>query len=181
MEETKASETKAPKVKIEATAELPEEEPRDEVLADAQVEEGVEEKAASEQVAGEAEEAGAAVAVDEGGADDVPADAAPDAASEPESAPEPAEAPAAPAPVASVPAATRGFSAWLTLNFPGYEHTALGAFTGLVLALLVFAIGVWRVVFIAAMITGGAVIGSFFDGESGIRRAIRRMLGGNKG
>lgn len=181
MEETKASETKAPKVKIEATAELPEEELRDEVLADAQVEEGVEENATSEEVAGEAEEAGAAVAVDEGGADDVPADAAPDAASEPEPAPEPAEAPAVPAPVASVPAATRGFSAWLTLNFPGYEHTALGAFTGLVLALLVFAIGVWRVVFIAAMVTGGAVIGSFFDGESGIRRAIRRLLGGNKG
>ena len=95
--------------------------------------------------------------------------------------PAPAEAPVAPAPVATVPAATRGFSAWLTLNFPGHEHTALGAFTGLVLALLVFAIGVWRVVFIAAMVTGGAVIGSFFDGESGIRRAIRRLLGGSKG
>lgn len=170
-------ETKAPKVKIEATAELPEEEPQVEVAAEPLVGEDAEEKAASEEVAAEGEEAGAADAEPEDSADDVAADGASDG--DPDAAP--AEAPVAPAPVATVPAATRGFSAWLTVNFPGHEHTALGAFTGLVLALLVFAIGVWRVVFIAAMVTGGAVIGSFFDGESGVRRVIRRLLGGNKG
>lgn len=107
-----------------------------------------------------------------------PAEQAPETeAADPDPAdPEPSLAanPPVRAPQAVVPAAQRGFSAWMTMNFPGHEHAVLGGFAGLLVALLVFGIGAARTAFMLAMITIGVAYGQHLDGDARIVRALRR-------
>ncbi|MBR1829019.1 MAG: DUF2273 domain-containing protein [Atopobiaceae bacterium] len=162
-------ETKAPKVKIDQTPE-PEAE---EVLTPGGAAEAEEALASDEAVSSEeaAEEAVAAAEEELADAADAEADVNADAAANKAEVIQPAGA--------SAPAA-RGFSAWLTLNFPGHEHAVLGGFCGLTVALLVFAIGVARVLFMLVCITIGVLIGQYLDGDNRIVRVIRRLLGGDQ-
>lgn len=170
-------ETKAPKITIDQTPE-PE---MDEVLvsADAPVEEKADVEA-SAQDAAEVAEGTSASAAEEAPEEDPASgeEAAGEEAAGEEPAADKAEAIQAATPAA--PAEARGFSAWLTLNFPGHEHAVLGGVCGLAIALLVFAIGVARVLFMLVCITIGVLIGQYLDGDDRIVRVIRSLLGGDQ-
>ena len=170
-------ETKAPKITIDQTPEPEMDEVLVSVDAPATVDEP-EEKAdveASAQDAGEVTEGTPASATEEAPEED---SAAGEEAAGEEPAADKADAIQAATPAA--PAEARGFSAWLTINFPGHEHAVLGGVCGLAIALLVFAIGVARVLFMLVCITIGVLIGQYLDGDDRIVRVIRSLLGGDQ-
>lgn len=88
---------------------------------------------------------------------------------------EPKEEPKAePAPAPAV----SPWMAWLSRNFPGHEHAAMGGICGLVIALLLFVIGVWRTLLIALLMGIGVAVGLYVDGDERMVAALRSLLGG---
>ena len=94
-----------------------------------------------------------------------------DAQSAPASSPQPA---AGPAPTSA--GAAKGISAWVKRTFPGHEHAFWGAVIGLIIALLVFAIGFLQTLFIVLLICLGAAVGQFIDGGSSMEELIQRIM-----
>lgn len=80
--------------------------------------------------------------------------------------------------------ATTGASsirAWLSTHIRGHEHMVIGALCGLLIVLLVFAVGLLRALFVVVMIGGGAAIGQTFDGDSRIIDFIKQVLSERRG
>jgi uncharacterized membrane protein len=57
----------------------------------------------------------------------------------------------------------------------------MGAILALVLAGLVFAIGIVRVLFICLLVVVGIAVGQMFDGDPKIIRAIRELFSNDQG
>ncbi|MBS7158459.1 MAG: DUF2273 domain-containing protein [Collinsella sp.] len=55
----------------------------------------------------------------------------------------------------------------------------MGAFTGLVVAILILWLGLWSTIVITAFVAIGAIVGQVRDGDNGIVNFFRRLLGGN--
>jgi uncharacterized membrane protein len=72
--------------------------------------------------------------------------------------------------------AAKGISAWVKRTFPGHEHAFWGAVIGLIIALLVFAIGFLQTLFIVLLVCLGAAVGQFIDGGSSMEELIQRIM-----
>lgn len=68
------------------------------------------------------------------------------------------------------------FKEWVHKTFPGHENAFYGAIIALVVALLVFIIGVWRSLLLVALVVVGIAIGQAFDGDPKIINAIRGLF-----
>ena len=95
------------------------------------------------------------------------------AASTRQSAPEPAPEPAAPA---QRPCAFTRASRWLDETFPNSRNAVLGGACGLVVALLLFTIGVLKTLVIAILVVVGIACGQYLDGEPKIVRFIQNLM-----
>lgn len=82
----------------------------------------------------------------------------------------------APAAEASALGAMRSLPGWVKRTFPGHERAVYGALLGLVLALLIFAIGIGRALVIALFVAIGALIGQCLDGDTRIVNALRKLF-----
>lgn len=76
----------------------------------------------------------------------------------------------------SVATMRRSFTGWVKQTFPGHEHAFYGALVALVLALLVFAIGIVRVLFICVLVVLGVAVGQILDGDPKIIRAVQELF-----
>lgn len=65
---------------------------------------------------------------------------------------------------------------WVHRTFAGHEHAFWGGVVALVIVLLVFAIGFWRVLFIALAVLVGVAIGQLLDGDPKLINAVRSLL-----
>ena len=70
--------------------------------------------------------------------------------------------------------ATAGGSA---ANFPGHENAVFGGICGLVVAVLVFAIGFLRTLFVLLCVLVGVAIGQYLDGNPIVVKAVRKFFG----
>ena len=70
----------------------------------------------------------------------------------------------------------QGVSAWVGKTFPGNEHAVLGGLAGFVVALLVFVVGFWRALFVAALVLAGVALGQYLDGDPKIVNLIKSLF-----
>lgn len=68
------------------------------------------------------------------------------------------------------------FSGWLTKSFPGHENAFLGGVCGLVVAILIAAIGFWWTLLVALLVLIGVAIGQQADGDPKIIRAVSKFF-----
>ena len=87
-------------------------------------------------------------------------------AAQPASGPEPA----------AQPGAFARASHWLDETFPNSRNAVLGGVTGLVVALLLFTIGVLKTLVIAILVVVGIACGQYLDGEPKIVRFIQNLM-----
>lgn len=66
---------------------------------------------------------------------------------------------------------------WLSRQFPGHEHAALGCVAGLAFALVVLFVGIPQAVFIAFCMAVGTCVGMYFDGDRRLNRAVKELRG----
>ena len=97
-------------------------------------------------------------------------------ATESASGTEPATQPASgPEPAAQSGVLARA-SRWLDATFPNSRNAVLGGVTGLVVALLLFTIGVLKTLVIAILVVVGIACGQYLDGEPKIVRFIQNLM-----
>lgn len=65
---------------------------------------------------------------------------------------------------------------WVARAVAGHEHAALGGLVGLVVAILVFVIGFWEMLFVSLLVVAGVSLGQYLDGDPKIVNLIRRLL-----
>jgi|GEM_PF-1146316 len=70
----------------------------------------------------------------------------------------------------------RAASGWVHRTFPGNEHAFWGGVIALVVAVLVFVIGLPRMLFICLLVVVGVAIGQIADGDPKIIRAITSLF-----
>lgn len=70
---------------------------------------------------------------------------------------------------------------WVRKTFPGHEHAFWGGVLALFIALLVFMIGLWRVLFIGIVVVIGVAVGQVLDGDPKLVNAIRNLLDSERG
>lgn len=97
-------------------------------------------------------------------------------AAEPASGPEPAAQPASGPEPAAQPGAFARASHWLDETFPNSRNAVLGGVTGLVVALLLFTIGVLKTLAIAILVVVGIACGQYLDGAPKIVRFIQNLM-----
>lgn len=94
----------------------------------------------------------------------------------PASGTEPAAQPASGPEPAAQPGAFARASHWLDETFPNSRNAVLGGVTGLVVALLLFTIGVLKTLVIAILVVVGIACGQYLDGEPKIVRFIQNLM-----
>lgn len=67
--------------------------------------------------------------------------------------------------------------AWFHKTFPGHENAVLCGFLGLIVAILLFAIGFWATLLVALCVTIGVAIGQMLDGDPKIISFFRGFMG----
>lgn len=97
-------------------------------------------------------------------------------AAESASGPEPAAQPASDPEPAAQPGVLARASHWLDETFPNSRNAVLGGVTGLVVALLLFTIGVLKTLVIAILVVVGIACGQYLDGEPKIVRFIQNLM-----
>ena len=65
---------------------------------------------------------------------------------------------------------------WVSRTFPGNENAFWGAVVGLVAAIMLFVIGVGRLLAIAIFVVCGVAVGQALDGDPKIARAVQRLV-----
>jgi len=70
----------------------------------------------------------------------------------------------------------RSISDWVHRRFPGHEHAFWGGVIALVIALLVFIIGLPRMLLICLLVVVGVALGQVVDGDPKIIRAIANLF-----
>lgn len=94
----------------------------------------------------------------------------------PASGTEPAARPASGTEPAAQPGVLARASRWLDETFPNSRNAVLGGVTGLVVALLLFTIGVLKTLVIAILVVVGIACGQYLDGEPKIVRFIQHLM-----
>lgn len=74
------------------------------------------------------------------------------------------------------PGAFARASRWLDETFPNGRNAVLGGVTGLVVALLLFAIGVLKTLVIAILVVVGVACGQYLDGDPKIVRFVQNLM-----
>lgn len=97
-------------------------------------------------------------------------------AAESASGPEPAAQPTSGPEPAAQPGAFARASHWLDETFPNSRNAVLGGVTGLVVALLLFTIGVLKTLAIAILVVVGIACGQYLDGDPKIVRFIQNLM-----
>ena len=97
-------------------------------------------------------------------------------AAEPASGPEPAAQPASGPEPAAQPGVLARASRWLDETFPNSRNAVLGGVAGLVVALLLFTIGVLKTLIIAILVVVGIACGQYLDGDPKIVRFIQNLM-----
>lgn len=97
-------------------------------------------------------------------------------AAESASGPKPAAQPANGPEPAAQPGAFARASHWLDEAFPNSRNAVLGGVTGLVVALLLFTIGVLKTLAIAILVVVGIACGQYLDGDPKIVRFIQNLM-----
>lgn len=97
-------------------------------------------------------------------------------AAESASGTEPAAQPASGPEPAAQPGAFARASHWLDETFPNSRNAVLGGVTGLVVALLLFTIGVLKTLAIAILVVVGIACGQYLDGDPKIVRFIQNLM-----
>lgn len=87
-----------------------------------------------------------------------------------EAAPQGSEAPAGP------DAAVRNVRQWLERTFPGNVNAVVFALVGFCVALLLFAIGLWRTLVLVVLVTAGVAFGQYLDGDAKIIRFLGTLF-----
>ena len=77
---------------------------------------------------------------------------------------------------AAQPGALARASRWLDETFPNSRNAVLGGVTGLVVALLLFTIGVLKTLVIAILVVVGIACGQYLDGDPKIVRFIQNLM-----
>ena len=95
---------------------------------------------------------------------------------QPASGSEPAAQPASGPEPAAQPGVLARASRWLDETFPNSRNAVLGGVTGLVVALLLFTIGVLKTLVIAILVVVGIACGQYLDGEPKIVRFIQNLM-----
>ena len=114
-------------------------------------------------------------AADAAGAQTSAAQSSGDAA-ESASGSEPAAQPASGPEPAAQPGVLARASRWLDETFPNSRNAVLGGACGLVVALLLFTIGVLNTLVIAILVVVGIACGQYLDGEPKIVRFIQNLM-----
>ena len=97
-------------------------------------------------------------------------------AAESASGPEPAAQQTSGPEPAAQPGAFARASHWLDETFPNSRNAVLGGVTGLVVALLLFTIGVLKTLAIAILVVVGIACGQYLDGDPKIVRFIQNLM-----
>lgn len=77
---------------------------------------------------------------------------------------------------AAQPGAFARASRWLDETFPNGRNAVLGGVTGLVVALLLFTIGVLKTLVIAVLVAVGVACGQYLDGDPKIVRFVQNLM-----
>ena len=67
-------------------------------------------------------------------------------------------------------------SAWVSRTFPGHENAFLGGVCGLIVAIVMAAIGFWRTLLLVLLVLIGVAIGQQADGDPKILRALGKIF-----
>jgi len=70
----------------------------------------------------------------------------------------------------------RGMRAWLKETFPGHEHAVIGGVIGLVAAILLFTIGIFKTLVIAVFVVLGVALGQYLDGDPRLIRTFMHLF-----
>lgn len=68
---------------------------------------------------------------------------------------------------------------WVSETFPGHENAFWGGVAGLVIALLVFVVGITKTLIVALLVVVGVAVGQLADGDPKIINALRRFFSNN--
>lgn len=66
--------------------------------------------------------------------------------------------------------------AWLAETFPNSRHAVLGGICGLIVALLLFTIGVLDTLIVAVCIACGVAVGQYLDGDPKLARIVQSLI-----
>lgn len=67
-------------------------------------------------------------------------------------------------------------SQWLDQTFPNSKNAVIGGLTGLVVALLLFSIGLLKTLVIAILVLVGVAAGQYLDGDPKLVKAIQNLM-----
>ncbi len=67
-------------------------------------------------------------------------------------------------------------ASWMQETFPKHKNTIAGGVCGLLLALLLFWIGLFKTVIIAVLVVAGVAAGQYLDGDPKIARAAKNLM-----
>lgn len=99
-----------------------------------------------------------------------------------EAAPQQPQVEAAPAPVeqgaggAKPEGSFARASQWLDQTFPNSKNAVIGGLAGLVVALLLFSIGLFKTLVIAILVLVGVAAGQYLDGDPKLVKAIQNLM-----
>ena len=71
--------------------------------------------------------------------------------------------------------------AWIERIAPGHVNAVLGGFAGLIVALMVFVVGLWQTLFVCALVVVGVAVGQYLDGDPKIVNMLRSLLEDERG
>ena len=77
---------------------------------------------------------------------------------------------------ASQPGAWTRLSTWFATTFPHSRNAVLGGICGLVVALLLFSVGLLKTLVIALLVTIGVACGQYADGDPKLVNLVRELM-----
>ena len=77
---------------------------------------------------------------------------------------------------ASQPGAWTRLSTWFATTFPHSRNAVLGGIWGLVVALLLFSVGLLKTLVIALLVTIGVACGQYADGDPKLVNLVRELM-----
>lgn len=69
-------------------------------------------------------------------------------------------------------------SSWVSRTFPGHEKAFWGGVCGLLVALILFAIGLLRTIIVVVLVGLGIALGQMADGDPKLVKMVRKFFSG---
>lgn len=67
-------------------------------------------------------------------------------------------------------------SQWFAQTFPNSKNAVIGGLAGLVVALLLFSIGLFKTLVIAVLVLVGVAAGQYLDGDPKLVKAVQNLM-----